>query len=302
MSNCFADFLQNEGLYETIPINKTNISELCDLIDGKIRISEYCPGCKEMRVFSMDPITFFGHKKDEETQKYSLANMIDGCQKFQNNRIPRPGEVRQPKEWYWTFPEIQKETRLIVFPFVCAMDHTHRLDYVVVTDSNLMRKIGQFPSVADLSFPELKEYEKDVDNQSMRELRRAIGLHAQGIGVGSYVYLRRVFERILEKAKQQAQTDAILDLSNYDGMRVPEKIKLLKDYLPDMITSNPAIYSIVSKGIHQLTEEDCIKYFPVLQDSILIILNQWAQKRKEQETIKKLEASISSISSELSKN
>ena len=136
----------------------------------------------------------------------------------------------------------------------------------------------------------------------MRELRRAIGLHAQGIGVGSYVYLRRVFERILEKAKQQAQTDAILDLSNYDGMRVPEKIKLLKDYLPDMITSNPAIYSIVSKGIHQLTEEDCIKYFPVLQDSILIILNQWAQKRKEQETIKKLEASISSISSELSKN
>ena len=246
MSNCFADFLQNEGLYETIPINKTNISELCDLIDGKIRISEYCPGCKEMRVFSMDPITFFGHKKDEETQKYSLANMIDGCQKFQNNRIPRPGEVRQPKEWYWTFPEIQKETRLIVFPFVCAMDHTHRLDYVVVTDSNLMRKIGQFPSVADLSFPEL--------------------------------------------------------LSNYDGMRVPEKIKLLKDYLPDMITSNPAIYSIVSKGIHQLTEEDCIKYFPVLQDSILIILNQWAQKRKEQETIKKLEASISSISSELSKN
>lgn len=83
-------------------------------------------------------------------------------------------------------------------------------------------------------------------------------------------------------------------------MRVSERIKLLKAYLPDMINSNPAIYGIVSKGIHELSEDDCIKYFPVLQVAIFMILRQWAQKRKEQDAIKKLEASISSIATELS--
>ena len=66
-----------------------------------------------------------------------------------------------------------------------------------------------------------------------------------------------------------------------------------------MISSNPVIYSIVSKGIHELSEDECIKYFPVLQEAIILILRQWAQKRKEQETIKKLEASISTIATEL---
>ena len=134
----------------------------------------------------------------------------------------------------------------------------------------------------------------------MKEFRRAIGLHAQGIGVGSYVYLRRIFERILDAAKCQAESDASVDLSNYESMRVSERIKLLKAYLPDMINSNPAIYGIVSKGIHELSEDDCIKYFPVLQEAIFVILRQWAQKRKEQDAIKKLEASISSIATELS--
>ena len=188
----------------------------------------------------------------------------------------------------------------MVFSFVCAMDTDHHLDYIIRTDGNTMVKIGQFPSFADLSFPELDEFKKEIDKASMKEFRRAIGLHAQGIGVGSYVYLRRIFERILDAAKCQAESDASVDLSNYESMRVSERIKLLKAYLPDMINSNPAIYGIVSKGIHELSEDDCIKYFPVLQEAIFMILRQWAQKRKEQDAIKKLEASISSIATELS--
>ena len=59
-----------------------------------------------------------------------------------------------------------------------------------------MKKIGQYPSVADLSFPELKDYRKVMSKDDDKELKRAIGLHASGIGIGSFVYLRRIFERI----------------------------------------------------------------------------------------------------------
>ena len=66
-----------------------------------------------------------------------------------------------------------------------------------------------------------------------------------------------------------------------------------------MISSNPKIYGIVSKGIHEMSEEECNKYFPVLRNSILLILDQWAVKRKKQELAKDLQASINAIVSEL---
>lgn len=301
MSNCFADFLQKAGLYDSITITESNIDELCDLIGGKIKLSEYCTECKEMRVFAMEPITFVFEIDDEKRQIRSLAEELVSHQHVQQmNRTPRPGDAVEIREWYWTNWQTEKATRIMVFSFVCAMDTDHHLDYIIRTDGNTMVKIGQFPSFADLSFPELDEFKKEIDKASMKEFRRAIGLHAQGIGVGSYVYLRRIFERILDAAKCQAESDASVDLSNYESMRVSERIKLLKAYLPDMINSNPAIYGIVSKGIHELSEDDCIKYFPVLQEAIFVILRQWAQKRKEQDAIKKLEASISSIATELS--
>ncbi len=62
--------------------------------------------------------------------------------------------------WTWTNNSLEDDTRLMVFKFFCAMDNTHHLDYIVLTCENKMKKIGQYPSVADLSFPELKEYRK----------------------------------------------------------------------------------------------------------------------------------------------
>ncbi len=254
MSNCFADFLQKAGLYDSITITESNINELCDLIGGKIKLSEYCTECKEMRVFTMEPITFVFEIDDEKKQMRSLAEELVSHQHVQQmNRTPRPGDAFEVCDWYWTNWQTEKATRILQFSFSCAMDTNHHLDYIIKTEGNTMIKIGQFPSSADLSFPELDEFKKEIDKASMKEFRRAIGLHAQGIGVGSYVYLRRIFERILDEAKQQADSDSSADLSSYDSMRVSERIKLLKAYLPDMINSNPMIYGIVSKGIHELS-------------------------------------------------
>lgn len=40
MNNCFAEFLQKSGLYDSIVISEENILQLCDLIGGKVKISE----------------------------------------------------------------------------------------------------------------------------------------------------------------------------------------------------------------------------------------------------------------------
>lgn len=298
MDNCFAEFLQKAGLYDSIQISKSNISELIDLLAGKIKISEYCTECNEMRVFSMVPIKFLFKIDEAKKEIRTLADELSRHQTLQKMTIPHPGEEDE-REWYWTNWQTENATRIMSFPFVCAMDCNHHLDYIVRAEGNTMTKIGQFPSVADLSFPEIDEFKKDIEKESMREFRRAIGLHAQGIGVGSYVYLRRIFERTLDLAKHQAEGDVSVDLSNYDSLRVADRIRLLNGYLPEMISSSTAFYGIVSKGIHELSEEDCLKFFPVLQEAIVLILRQWAQKRKEQEAKKKLENSLSAIAAEL---
>ncbi len=300
MSNCFADFLQKEGLYDTINITEANIDDLCDLIEGKIKLSEYCCECKEMRVFTMEPITFVFEIDEKRREIRSLAVELKNYQGLQKMRMPPPGGFVEERKWNWTNWQTEKATRIMVFSYVCAMDASHHIDYIVLANNSSMKKIGQFPSVADLAFSGLDEFKKDIDKESMREFRRAIGLYAQGIGVGSYVYLRRIFERILDVAKQEAEEENTVDMSHYNSMRVTEKIQLLKEYLPDIISTNPVIYGILSKGIHELSEEDCITYFPVLQEAIIMVLNQWAHKRKEREALKRIGTSISSIATELS--
>lgn len=43
---------------------------------------------------------------------------------------------------------------------------------------------------------------------------------------------------------------------NNHQRRVEDKIKLLKDYLPQMLVDNKVVYGIMSKGIHELSEEE----------------------------------------------
>lgn len=58
---------------------------------------------------------------------------------------------------------------------------------------------------------------------------------------------------------------------------------------------------IVSKGIHELSEEDCIAYFPVMREGIMLILRQWRAKQDEAETARKLATSLSKITANISK-
>lgn len=71
--------------------------------------------------------------------------------------------------------QIEDESRILVFKFVCSMNDKHYLDYIVSTEENKFRKIGQYPSVADLTFPELNEYKKVMSEDDRKEFRRAIG-------------------------------------------------------------------------------------------------------------------------------
>lgn len=262
MGNSFVDFLLSKGLYDEIVITKENVHELYSLIAGREKISVYCNECKETRVFMMYNTVFYVPSMDGSIQSRSLVDDLVYFQNLQtNSNNPIIRQLNEIGDWSWTNPQLQMYTRILHFDFLCAMDPNHHLDFIAGTSGNIMKKIGQYPSIADITFPELEQYKKVINDKSRREMRKAIGLFTHGIGAGSFVYLRRIFEEILNEAKKKAENDVSLDFTEYETLRVVEKIELIKDYLPKMVVDNKAIYGIVSKGIHELSEEECIKYF-----------------------------------------
>lgn len=293
--NVFAQFLQTNGLYDSMEITEENISDLITLLDGQVRISVYCKECKTERVFAMEPIFFFLEDRGEYLPR-KLSEEVNSLQKM---LYKADSKHRQENggEWQWKNWQINEDARVLIFKFICSMNPEHHLDYVVLTDNKMFKKIGQFPSVADLTFPELDVYKRVMSKDDRKEFGTAIGLYASGVGAGAYVYLRRILERLLMQAKAHAGN--AIDEEKFNNARVGEKITMLSAYLPEALTSNPTLYGILSKGIHELTEAECLSYFPVVKECLYMILDQWEEMRKKEEKQRSISASLSKIASTL---
>lgn len=291
--NQFAQFLQNNGLYDKMEINQKNIFELISLIGGEVRIQEYCTECKVNSVFTMNPIMTV-LSNGYAPQYVSLSEYL---LKFQHDLGIINDSTEEKVNWRWKAPLTEEATHIFVFSFQCTMNPKHKIDYIVLAEGNCFKKIGQYPSVADLAFPELDTYKKVISTTDRREFGRALGLYASGIGAGSYVYLRRIFERMLMQAKEIA--GEAIDEEDFRKAHVDEKITMLSDYLPNVLTSNPTIYGVLSKGIHELSEEECLAYFPVLKECIQMILGEWEELRKKKEQETALTSALSKITSKI---
>jgi hypothetical protein len=70
--------------------------------------------------------------------------------------------------------------------------------------------------------------------------------------------------------------------SDWTDRRVAGRIDLMNNHLPPFMVRSARLYSILSLGIHELKEKDCLQFFEVARTSILAILEQ-EQTMKEQE-------------------
>ena len=147
-----------------------------------------------------------------------------------------------------------------------------------------------------MQFFDLKKYQKLLKD-SYRELTRAVGLHSAGVGIGAFVYLRRIFESICEEAHQKCVGLDDWNEAEYHSRRFNEKIEYLEEFgeaiLPDEIAPIKAkLYGVLSKGVHEYTEAECQELFPYLQMAIELILDRklaaLEQEKKISEMAKKI--------------
>jgi hypothetical protein len=264
-------FIFETPLYESTEVDKED--QLDKLYaQTNARFNGHCVGCQSNSVFAVN------------TNYAELGTFVRGEQRI----IGRTYYGINLVELSCARNEHHKLTIFVQLNHKISTDNVKLVSFVI-------KKIGQAPSHADISNARIKDYSAVLNKIDRAEIGRANGIAAHGVNIGAFVYLRRVIERLVDRHYMSSG----IELPNDDFMklRMPEKISELKDHLPPFMLENRMIYSILSKGIHELTEDECGNYYEVMLESILLILDQDKQKLeadKKKESIKKALGKIAS--------
>ncbi len=262
-----AEILIDRSLYEEMPVCEEDRDKLTQLREGNFQIDAHCIYCKN----------------------YSIFNTL---------RIAKP---KLPASLAQTIVYAKEPSIFDAGHFSCRISCVRCSGiyqyYFVMSEVGLV-KTGQFPSIEDIGSSDLKKYRRALDAADYSELKRATGLISHGIGIGSFVYLRRIFERLITKHHAD-QVEPKNKTTDFNGLRMDEKIKALSSALPPALVENRAIYNILSVGIHALDEETCKRYFPVVKAAILQILDQDIAVKKAKTDAKILQTEIERITGEV---
>jgi len=210
-------------------------------------------------------------------------------------------------------PEIEDEikNKVITYEYQCRLDklngnHITKPTNDIVKAQNLikeakyvlvMKKVGQYPSLSDIQFYEAKKYQKLLKDQ-YSEYTRALGLHASGVGVGSFVYLRRIFENLVEEHHKECLSLDNWDDSEYQKRHFNEKLVYMDSFgrsiLPEeLLPIKNKLYGVISKGVHEYTENECLEIFPHIQLAIELILDKELERKQRELKIKYMTSAIS---------
>lgn len=277
------NLLINKGLYESVNITIDDFDEIEKCLSKSTytenTVDCFCIHCKTNRVFE-----FADSEVHEDTGFIRMA--IDDAS---------GGRSRKPKK-----EEIFNSylNRRYVLTYRCTRNREHTILFDLIVTNEKIIKIGQFPSVADLVLPEIAKY-KSVLGKLYSEFSKAIGLFAHGIGIGSFVYLRRIIEKLIFDKYEQFSDELGVPANEFNRLKFDEKIELLKNHLPAILVRNKNVYGIVSKGIHELSEDECRSMFPYIRTGIELILDDLLAEKERAEKEKLFEAFVADKTGEL---
>lgn len=289
------EFLKSAPLYNKLYYKEEDVRYVANIIYFNETMDSYCPECNR-------EATFKGLGDGTPNKFYQVEKLIAASKAI--NSLSAQQKIALPK----------LITGVHHLRIECTRNDDHSQVFYILIDSDYdyvdgksiqhyyFQKIGQYPSIGDLNIDSIKKYRGILDKNLMGEFIRAIGLASHGIGIGAYVYLRRIFESLIEEAHQKAKEEPNWDETKYSSSRILDKVTLIKDFLPVFLVEHPHMYSILSKGIHQLSEDDCLKHFETLKVGIELILDEKLTKAQQEKKITEAKKSLGIAVEDVAKN
>ena len=153
-------------------------------------------------------------------------------------------------------------------------------------------KIGQYPSFAGKEKHELERY-KNIIAKYYIELIRSVNAYSQHMGIAAFVYLRRIYEHIVEKEYAELPDSTKKSNASFDDKMkaVDKKIHIIPNELD---SQKSKIYSILSKGIHEYEEDECYELYPMMKVIIIMMLDRYLSEKERKKQLKDITETLKS--------
>ena len=280
-NNIKNDFINEEmillPLYKKIKIdNKTKIHNFFPY--NNVRVECYCHICKKRRIFIFEDSKV---ALNSLIQQASVGSATGGSSNSDKNQIE----------------DLFLDTDFFTFCAQADCNHKMIIQFMKIDTQSIM-KIGQFPSIYDLN--------EEINNKSFLKLlgkeysdyyKKACSLYSFDTYIGALIYLRRIFEKLLIDVFNENADKLEISFDEFKNKKMEEKINTLKDYLPTIMFNQGFnnIYSKISNGIHNLTEEECYNMFFPIKMGIEEILTEKVENDEKLKRIKKLEKELQNV-------
>lgn len=246
------NFLTEEPPYKDIDINPKYLYKI-GLIKT-LSVTHYCEKCQQLRTF-----------KSSEWPLGSISS--DYHTKFTK---PIPGYSEQ--KWAEGYKEV------ILLEFTCQHDCGEAHYITLRIENSQIQKIGQYPTFTKEEVNSKLIQYKSLISEYYPELTKAVSAYSQNMGVASFVYLRRILEHMIEEKYKQFVGTA-------DGIKFIDKLHEVEKHekvIPDDFEEvKNQIYSVLSKGVHEYEESECLTLFPAVRYIIESILDEELLKREK---------------------
>ncbi|OOM68089.1 hypothetical protein [Clostridium sp. BL-8] len=268
------------NLYETKEISK--YEELLEEDDESFM--NFCPECGIETTFKRS--TWYNEKrKNINIVKFNYTP-VDG--KFDNSSYI----ISEVFDYNNKATNNLNKGALFVQEYECCINNKHKKYNIYYKCGNKIIKIGQYPSEVDNGSSELIEKIKKIcDKMDSKEIikytKTALIMESYGYGIASLLYIRRAFEKLIAISENKQEIDNT-------GITMKERIKRNK-FLPEQIKNDSRIYNIISEGIHNQTEEECMKLFKVIKTGLIILIAKTYAYVEEKKQLEELSKNVSAL-------
>lgn len=200
--------------------------------------------------------------------------------------------------------QVIKEHEYFTKTLICAHDPKHVYKFffklTFIEDELTFQKVGQFPNKVDFMDFGINDYKKILNEfQAYDDFYKGYYMANTGFGIASYAYLRRVWEKLIKYKFDKFNDENKITNEEFEKYSMSKKIEYLKVELTDPMVDNKCLYSIISEGIHNLDEEKCLKYCPILKKAIDVILSLELVIRNREKLEKEIESSVQKVNREI---
>lgn len=257
--NGLAKFLEEIPPYVNVEISIKDLYELRGLDKSRLAIESFCLECKKEKTFERVFIA------DIDLDYRKLAAYLICLS-------PSPDHDEEAGIDFSLFWKLE---------FSCSKCNMSLVYVLRLTNDSIM-KIGQYPSYAMIQHTEIEKY-RNVISKYYLEFKQSLSAYSQNMGVASFVYLRRILEDIINKKYKSEFSENPQDIRFIDKLKqIETREKIIPSEFDDVRTK---IYSVLSKGVHEYQEEECLVLYPYVRFVIESILDKLVEEKERKKKI-----------------